>query len=132
MPHQLSPRAKKTLTRIGDILIPRNGEFPSFSETGSIEHIDHLTAYAPEGDLKDLSMLLSVLSIKPDFVLRWLVKKMEQSPNSNSMIAPLFRQLDFALRGLIFSCYYSEKMGAAYNGKKPLDIIGFGIKRVED
>lgn len=128
----LSPGAKKTLLRIGDILLPKNGEFPSFSETGSIGHIDELTAYAPEGDIKDLSMALSILSIMPDFVLRWLAGKMESSQNSNGILSPIFRQLAFGLRGLIFSCYYSEKMGVSFKGKKPLDVIGFEIMRVED
>ncbi len=127
----LSPRAKKALIRIGDMMIPKNGEFPSFSETGAIGHIDELTAYAPESDIKDLSMVLSILSIKPDFVLRWIVRKMDNSQNSNGVLAPVFRQLNFGLRGLLFSCYYSEKMGASFKGKKPLDVIGFEINRVE-
>lgn len=127
----LSPRAKKALTRIGDMLLPGNGDFPSFSETGSIEHIDNLTTYAPEGDIGDLDMLLIVLSFMPDVLLSWIVSKMEGAQTSNGMLSPIFRQLDFGLRGLLFSCYYSEKMGTSFSGKKPLDIIGFEITRVE-
>lgn len=127
----LSNRAKKTLTRIGDILLPKNGEFPCFSETGSISKVDDLTAYAPEGDISDLSLLLTVLSFMPDFVLQWIVNKMENAQYSNGILSPIFRQLDFGLRGLIFSCYYSGKMGPSYKGKDPLDVIGFSIKRVE-
>lgn len=127
----LNASAKKSLTRIGDILLPKNGEFPSFSETGSIEHIDELTAYAPEDDISDLNTLLSVLAFMPGFVLKWLVNKMENAQMSNGALASLFRQLDFGLKGLLFSCYYSEKMGAAYKGKKPLDVIGFSVNRVE-
>ena len=131
MPNTLAPSAKKALTRIGDILLPKNGEFPSFSETGSIAHIDELTAYAPEGDIGDLNMVLSILSFMPDFVLNWFVSKMESAQQSEGMLSPVFRQLSIGLRGLIFSCYYSEKMGAAYKGKKPLDVIEFALKRVE-
>ncbi len=131
MPNSLSPSAKKALTRIGDILLPKNGEFPAFSETGSVEYIDELTAYAPESDIGDLSMVLSILSFMPDFVLNWFVSKMENAQQSEGMLSPVFRQLSIGLRGLIFSCYYSEKMSAAYKGKKPLDVIGFAVKRVE-
>lgn len=49
----LNNRAIRAMERIGDIMIPKNGDFPSFSETGSIEHIDDLVAYAPEEDIKD-------------------------------------------------------------------------------
>ena len=132
MPNQLSPRAKQALSRIGDILLPKNGEFPSFSETGSIEYIDDLTAYAPESDIGDLSMVLSILSFMPGFILKWLVNQMENSQNSSGMLSSVFRQLDFGLRGLIFSCYFSGKMGTGFKGKNPLDVIGFEIKRVED
>lgn len=132
MSNTLSPNAKKALTRIGDILLPKNGDLPSFSETGSIEHIDNLTQYAPESDISDLNMVLTLLSYMPDFVLKWLVSKMEASLESTGPIASTFRQLNFALRGLLFSCYYSEKMGASFQGRKPLDVIGFKITRVED
>jgi len=130
--NRLSPRAKKSLTRIGDILLPKNGDFPSFSETGSIEHIDSLTAYASESDIKDLNRALSILSFMPDFVFRWLVSKMQNSQSSAGMLSSVFRQLDFGLRGLIFSCYYSGKTGSHYKGKNPLEVIGFEIKRVEE
>lgn len=131
MNNTLSPNAKKALTRIGDILLPRNEEFPSFSETGSIEHIDSLTEYAPESDINDLNMVLSILSYMPDFILVWLVGKMENSRDTTGTLGSVLRQLDFGLRGLIFSCYYSGKVGSGYKGKTPLDIIGFEIKRVE-
>ncbi|MEX0812802.1 MAG: hypothetical protein WD048_11355 [Chitinophagales bacterium] len=128
----LSKNALKALNRIGDIIIPENGEFPKFSDTASIQHIDDLLAYAPENDIKDLNMLLIILSFMPGFVLAWLVKKMETSRENKGALGTLFRQLDFGVKGLIFSCYYSGKTGDGYNGKNPLDIIGYEIERVED
>ena len=127
----LSPSALKGLNKIGDIMVPKNGEFPAFSEVGGLEYIDDLVAYAPEGDISDLGMVLSILSFMPTFVLQWLVNKLEDAQNSDGFLSPIFRQLDFALRGLIFSCYYTEKVGSNYTGKKPLDIISWEIKRVE-
>ena len=108
----INNRAVKTIERIGDIMIPKNGDFPSFSETGSVEHIDDLIAYAPEDDIKDLGSLLTVLSFMPNFVLKWLMNKVADSHEAGDAGIPvLLRQLDFGLRGLIFSCYYSGKMG---------------------
>lgn len=128
----LSKSALKAINRIGDMMIPRNGEFPSFSEVGGIEHIDELVSYAPADDIKDLNMLLTILAFMPNFVLRWLVGKLETALESNGPLSPLFRQLDIGLRGLIFSCYYTEKLGSRYTGPRPLDIIGFDLSRVED
>jgi len=132
MSKHLSKSALKALNRIGDIMIPANAEFPKFSDTGGLEHIDDLVAYAPEDDIKDLSMVLGVLAYMPAFVLVWLVNKMETAYDNDGMLGTVFRQLDFGLRGLIFSLYYGEKMGSNYQGKDPVDIIGFDVKRVVD
>ena len=128
---QLSPRAKKTLIRLCDLMLPENGDFPAFSATGSIAHLDKLTDHAPESDISDLSLLLSILSFMPDFILKWLIHKMETAPQSDGALSTIFRQLDFGIRGLLYSCYYSGRMGENYTGKNPLDVIGYEIKRVE-
>ena len=39
-----SKGALKALNRFGDILVPANGDFPSFSEYGGLEHIDKMVA----------------------------------------------------------------------------------------
>lgn len=127
-----SKSALRALSRLGDMMIPRNGEFPSFTEFGGLEHIDTLAAYAPADDMKDLNMALSILAFMPGFVLRWLLKMMEKAPENNGPLGPVFRQLDFGLRGLLFSCYYTDKVGSNYTGPKPLDIINYSITRIED
>ncbi len=128
----LSNSALKAINRIGDLMIPRNGEFPAFSEVGGITYIDELVSYAPGADIKDLNMLLTILAFMPTFVLRWLLGKMETAMENKGPLGPIFRQLDIGLRGLIFSCYYTEKVPTTFKGKKPLDIIGFQLTRVED
>lgn len=128
----LSNSALKAINRIGDMMIPRNGEFPSFSEVGGIAYIDDLVSYAPPADIKDLNLLLTILAFMPNFVLHWILGKMETALDSTGPLAPTFRLMDIGLRGLIFSCYYTEKIPASYTGKKPLDIIGFDLTRVED
>lgn len=128
----LSNLALKSLNRFGDIFIPKNGEFPSFSEYGGLEHIDKMVAYAPQDDIKSLNLLLTILAFMPTFVLKWIVNKTTTAYKSNGPLAPLFRQLYYALRGLIYGCYYSERPGSNYKGKDPVEIINFSINRVID
>lgn len=128
----LSKSALKALNRIGDIMIPANGELPSFSEHGGLEHIDELVSYAPADDIKDLNLLLSILSFMPTFVLVWLIGKLETAHANNGPLGSLFRMLDFGLRGLVLSCYYTENAGTSYKGSKPLDVIGYSVTRLED
>lgn len=127
-----SNRALKTFNRLGDILLPKNGEFPSFSEYGGIEHIDKIVAYAPESDISDLNMALGIFYFFPDFILKFIIILCANAANKNGPVAPLLRQLNMGIRGLIFACYYAERPGSNFNGKDPIEIIGYDMKRVID
>lgn len=126
----LSSSAIKAITRIGDIMIPRNGELPAYSEVKGLEFIDDVVSYAPESDLKDLNLLLSILSFMPTSILKWLVNKMAKSHNEEGALSVIFRQLDFGIRGIVFATYYTEKTSPSYKGKKPIDVIGYSINRL--
>lgn len=128
----LSKGALKGLTRMGDILIPGNEEFPSFSAFMCMDHIDDLVSHAPVGDIKDLGMVLSILSVMPQSFLVWLVKKMANSHKNNGATGTLFRLLNMGIRGIVFSLYYSEKPGVHYIGKNPDEMIGFTLNKVEN
>ncbi|MEZ5007756.1 MAG: hypothetical protein R2753_06335 [Chitinophagales bacterium] len=128
----LSNRALKGLNRFGDIYIPKNGEFPSFSEYGGLEHVDEIIGYAPSNDVSDLNDLLAIFSFMPGFVLKLVVYLSSNTKEKNGAIYALLRQLNIGLRGIVFACYYAERPGSNYKGKDPVDIIGFEINRVVD
>lgn len=130
--NHISPSAVKGLTRIGDILCPGDDYFPSYSKLGCVEHVDIALEHAPASDIKDLGLLLSILSFMPGFVLRWLVRQMAESHDSNSALSTTFRQLDFGLRGIIFGTYYSGRSGSGYSGPNTHELVGFSVNRVED
>ena len=127
----LSNSAIKGLTRIGDILIPGDDEFPSFSAYMCMDHIDDLVSYAPADDIKDLGMVLGILSHMPTSILMWLVNTMANAHRNNGPLGSLFRQLNMGIRGIVFSLYYSEKPGKHYQGKNPTEMIGFTLNKVE-
>lgn len=128
----LSKRALLALNRIGDIIIPAYEDYPSFSQAGGVEYADGLMANAPEADRKDLNLLLTILSFMPTFVLRWLVGKMETSLDNDGPLGPIYRMLDLGLRGIIYSCYYSGRLGSNYKGPDPLKLMDFELVRIED
>ncbi|MFN8578113.1 MAG: hypothetical protein U0354_14845 [Candidatus Sericytochromatia bacterium] len=125
----LTEKEIKSLERLGDIIVPNSEDFPSFSQLGCIEHIDDIVSYAPVEDIKDLKMLLNSLSIMPDLVLKKLVSAMQDNTIFPEFISINFRLLDTAIRGIIFTLYYSGKVGKSYNGKNPLEIIDYSINR---
>lgn len=127
----LSKSAVKGLTRIGDILIPGNAEFPSFSAFMCMDHIDGLVSYAPKDDINDLGMVLGILSVMPQSILLWLVKLMANAHKNHGPLGTLLRQLNMGIRGIVFSLYYSEKPGIDYKAKNPTEMIGFTLNKVE-
>lgn len=128
----LSNSALHTINRMGDLMLPASGDFSSFSQTGCIEHIDDILLFAPEDDISSLNTLLSIMSVFPGSLLKWIIRNMETSHTKNGGISVLFRQLDFGLKGIIFTCYYSGKTGKHFTGKNPLQVIDFEFNRVMD
>lgn len=126
------PAALNGLNRIGDIFIPGSDDLPSFSEFGGIEYVDDVIAYAPEEDIASLNLVLGIFSFLPAGILRWVADQMVAASHKDGELAALLRQLNIGLKGILFSCYYSGKGGSGYNGKNPLEVIGYQVNRVDD
>jgi len=125
-----SSGALDALSRFGDIMLPSHEPFPSFSELGCLEHIDSIVDYAPADDIRQLNQLLGVLNWLPDGGLRRVFRWCETPEGWPEMIARNFRLLNFALRSILCTLYYSGKAGTGYEGPTPLDLIGFEICRI--
>ena len=67
-------QAVKGIKRIGDVFLPGNQEFPSYSKAGGTYKLKDMTQYAPEEDIEALNIVLMIFSITPMFILRILVK----------------------------------------------------------
>ncbi len=122
----VTERQIRALNRIGNIVLPKNEPFPSFEETGCARYLGRVLANAYAHDRKDMLFLLNVLAFMPGFVLKFLVRKMEASEKSGT----LFRKLNFGLKGVLYTLYYSEWVEEHYAGTAPVRIIGYKIHRV--
>lgn len=126
----LSARQLSVINRLGDLMLPRSGEFPAFSELGCISAIDEIVAFLPTADLKDLKLLLNLLSTSPDAVLKTMITQMMAPDSWPEAIAATLRMLDTGLRGIIMSLYYSGRKGPDYSGPSPLELMDVEIVRV--
>lgn len=126
----LTSQQLKTLERIGDLWMPAWEEYPSFSQLGCIEYIDDILRWTPLEQLKDLQLLLSILSFFPTLFLKLFLKFVEKGNAWPVFIGTLSRLIHFAFRGIVFSLYYSGQQGSHYKGKNPLTLISYEINRV--
>lgn len=126
----LSERAVRAFERIGDLMLPRDRDLPSFAELGCIEHIDLVVENAPQEDVGALNALLWVLSFFPTPLLRGFVWLVARGPSWPGALGDFFRQLDTGLRSVVVTLYFSGKSGRGYTGKTPLDVIDFHVNPV--
>jgi hypothetical protein len=129
-----SKRAVVGLSKIGDIYLPQNGEFPKYSDVADTSKLDMLIENAPKEDIEALNMVLVIFSFLPSFIIKFLVHQFTNAMSSKSdgVVASNLRQLNMGLRGLCYSTYYSEFNNENYKGKTPLQILDYSLNRVED
>lgn len=129
MSHILNGLQISALNRLGDVMCPANGEFPSFSDLGAVEHVDFLLEEIPSSDLADLKLLLLLLGLMPSFVLRAMMNFIEAKADMNGEVGTLIRMVRFGLRGIIFSLYYSGLKGSTSKvTQTPVDVVGYHVQ----
>ena len=120
------------LNKLGDIMIPANGQFPAFSHTGCINHIDDLMGTAHPEDIRDFGLLLLVFHYLPLFVIQWIVWLADNADRFPEFIAPLLRTANIGMKGVVVSLYYSGYHQATYQGNTGLDIIDYHVHCAPD
>lgn len=108
MSQSLSPRQLRAIERIGDWMIPGDGEMPRFSELGCISQVARILDYMPASDVGDLKTLLTLLSFFPGFLLGMFLRLVERSPAMSNPLGGLLRTIRLGLRGLVMSLYYDH------------------------
>jgi hypothetical protein len=119
---------KAALNRLGDVICPKNGEFPSFSELDCAHYAHMVLDDLPSQDLSDLKMLLFVLWFMPSPIMRIFLFTLEKLNNLNGEVGTLIRMLLFGLRGIAFALYYSDLRGP--NAKvttTPVKVVGYEV-----
>lgn len=120
------------LQKLGDILVPANGEFPAFSTTGCIERIDDLMGTAHPDDVRDFGLLLLAFHYLPVFVIEWIVRLADSADRWPALIAPSLRTLNIGIKGVVLSLYYSGYHRITYQGKTGLDVIDYHVHCTPD
>lgn len=108
MSHGFSALSIKGLKKTGDIIIPGDSEFPSFSNSGFIEHLGRMSHYMNEDDREGLKLLSTLLGIMPAIVIRFILYFTRLHHYFPNPIGSILRQINVGLRGVVFTLYYSD------------------------
>jgi hypothetical protein len=104
----LTPAQQDGLLKVGDVLIPGDQQFPSFSRSRCAEHMDRMLAYMNESDLHAVQLLLGVFRYLPKIVLRGLMTLTDQHRLFPGPIGAALRMISIAIKGTVMTLYYSD------------------------
>ena len=104
----LSPEQHAGLLKVGDVLIPGDQQFPSFSRSRCAEHVDRMLAYMNESDLNGVKVLLGVFRLLPKFVLRGIIALTDKHRLFPDVIGAALRMINIGIKGLVMTLYYSD------------------------
>lgn len=124
--HLFTVNQLKGLEKLGDIMMPANNEFPSFSESGCITDVDITMSSAHKDDIRDFGYLLLFCRYTPNALIRMIIQLADSADRFPNWIAPLLRKLNIGIKGVVVSLYYSGRQGFT-QGDTALDVIDFNL-----
>lgn len=127
MKSNLTKRQIKGLCKLGDIYVPGDDTLPSFTNLGCAEHYAKILDHMDKSDLYGIYLLLWLFSFMPKNILSPLVKLIEHSQTSTRPGAPVLRLLRAAVRGLVFTLYYSGYSGKGNNQPAPFEVLSYDV-----
>jgi hypothetical protein len=96
------------LRKAGDVVVPGDGDLPSFSRSGAIEHVDRMLDYMYESDLNGVKALLTLFRFLPSFVIGWIMSLTEMGRTLPEPLAGACRMANLGVKGVIMTLYYSD------------------------
>jgi len=112
----------KGLYKLGKVVVSDFPGFPTFAETQPQKHINGMVDYMYEDDRSAILIILSLFSVLPLFVIRWKMLFIDWGAKWKGASGAVFKMLQIALKGLIFTLYYSDfTEGKVIHGKISYD-----------
>ena len=107
MSKHLNSLQVKGLNKLGDRMLPGEGDLASFAGSGCASEADRILDHMPAKDLGDLKLLLALMGVLPGIMIAGFLALLEKSPGWGAWAAPL-RFVRIGVRGLIMTLYYSH------------------------
>ena len=104
----LSAAQRRGLAKIGDILIPGDGELPSFATSGCAAHADRMLVHMYDDDRNGVKAVLTLCALLPRPLIRALFAVTERHPGAPEPIAGLLRMANLGIKGVVMTLYYSD------------------------
>ena len=105
---QITPIHLKGALRLGSVILPGNNGFPEFHEVQPAKYMGRMIDYMYEDDREAILIILKLLAYLPKFLIKGLLYLIETGSKWNGKFGAPFRMISIALKGLVFTIYYSD------------------------
>jgi len=122
----LSAGQLRGLRKVGDIVIPGDGEFPSFSQAGVMAHVDRMLDYLHPSDRDGLRLVFGLFRVLPGPAVRGILALSERHRLLPGPLGAAARQVNLGVKGVVMTLYYSD----VGTGRSIHDLIGWDAKVV--
>lgn len=95
------------LLKVGDLIVPGDGELPSFSASGCAQHADRMIAHMNPSDRDGLTMLLALFRFVPGVFLRALLRLTDRHAAFPAPLATGLHMIGIGVKGVVMTLYYS-------------------------
>jgi hypothetical protein len=126
-PGPLSALQRRGLLRVGDVLIPGDQDFPSFSRSGCAQQAERMFDFMHEEDRSGVQTLLAAFALLPRVLIRGLMALTERHRAFPAPIGAVLRLINTGVKGVVMTLYYSD-VGV---GASVYQLIGYDAKVVE-
>ncbi len=117
----------KGLYKLGKVVISDYPGFPTFEEIKPEDYLNRMIDYMYDDDREPVMIILTLFSVLPLFVIRWKMKFIDWGATWKGAPGAIFRMLQIALKGMIFTIYYTD----VSEGKVIHKNIGYDAKIVK-
>ncbi|RLA63556.1 MAG: hypothetical protein DRQ88_01690 [Epsilonproteobacteria bacterium] len=121
----LNQRELKGFLKLADVMIPGEGDLPSFSSTNFVNFIDLVLEEVNDTDLGDLKFLFGLLAIMPNFLIHWSMLFVENFQIGPDFLKGNLAKIEIGLKGIIYSLYYSRLPDHNADGDKIFKVLGW-------
>lgn len=105
---QLNATQMRGLIKACDVIIPGDGQLPSFSRSGCLDHADRMLDYMTDFDLNGIRALLTVFAFLPKPMIAAILLLTEQHRHLPGPIAAACRMVNIGIKGIAVTLYYSD------------------------
>ncbi len=104
----LNERQLSGLRKVGNVLVPGDGDLPEFSESNSVREADRVLRHMNPDDRSDFLTLMSVFSFLPAFVISLFLRLTQWKEYFPGALGRVFRMIDLGITGVVYTLYYSD------------------------